>query len=170
MSADSDKADTGNFHLVRIDLDEHSLARSSAEIEHERKIAVYDLLQENSFRPLGEPEVIGEGPFALVLSASEGRLLLDVRREDETPVGQLYLSMAPLRKVIKDYFLLCESYYDAIRTAPPQQIETIDMARRAMHNEGSEILQQRLEDKVVVDFDTARRLFTLLCSFQMRKQ
>ncbi len=154
--------------LVRVELDERSLAPANADIEHERKVAVYDLLQENSFQPLGETEAIGTGPFVLYLSSSEGRLVLDVRKEDETPVGQLYLSMAPLRKIIKDYFLLCESYYDAIRNAAPQQIETIDMARRAMHNEGSEILEARLKDKIAVDFDTARRLFTLICSFYMK--
>lgn len=163
---DSDK----DFRLVRIELDERSLAPATADIEHERKIAVYDLLQENSFRPVGDPDAVGTGPYVLYLSASEGRLVLDVRQEDEHPVGQLYLSMAPLRKIIKDYFMLCESYYDAIRNAAPQQIETIDMARRAMHNEGSELLTSRLADKVEVDFNTARRLFTLLCSFYMRKQ
>lgn len=168
MSADGDTQH--DFRLVRVELDERSLAPATADIEHERKIAVYDLLQENTFEPIGETDIVGTGPFALYLSASEGRLILDVRQDDETPVGQLYLSMAPLRKIIKDYFMLCESYYDAIRNAAPQQIETIDMARRAMHNEGSEVLVSRLEDKVKVDFNTARRLFTLLCSFYMRKQ
>ncbi len=157
-----------SYRLVRIELDERSLAPANADIEHERKVAVYDLLQENSFQPLGDSEVIGDGPFVLYLSSSEGRLVMDVRKEDETPVGQLHLSMAPLRKIIKDYFLLCESYYDAIRNAAPQQIETIDMARRGMHNEGSEILEERLKDKIALDFDTARRLFTLICSFYMK--
>lgn len=168
MSAED--TEKSRLRLVRIELDERSLAPATADIEHERKIAIYDLLQENFFEPLGDPDVVGEGPYALYLSASEGRLIFDVRTEDDTPVGQLYLSMAPLRKIIKDYFMLCESYFDAIRNAAPQQIETIDMARRAMHNEGSEVLVNRLEDKVKVDFTTARRLFTLLCSFYMRKQ
>ena len=157
-----------SYRLVRVELDERSLAPANADIEHERKVAVYDLLQENTFQPLGDSDVIGEGPFVLYLSSSEGRLVMDVRKEDETPVGQLHLSMAPLRKIIKDYFLLCESYYDAIRNAAPQQIETIDMARRGMHNEGSEILEERLKDKIALDFDTSRRLFTLICSFYMR--
>ncbi len=157
-----------SYRLVRVELDERSLAPANADIEHERKVAVYDLLQENMFQPLGDSEMIGEGPFVLYLSSSEGRLVMDVRKEDETPVGQLHLSMAPLRKIIKDYFLLCESYYDAIRNAAPQQIETIDMARRGMHNEGSEILEERLKDKIALDFDTARRLFTLICSFYMK--
>ena len=163
--ADSEK----DFRLVRIDLDERSLAPATADIEHERKIAIYDLLQDNSFEPVGDAAAVGDGPYTLFLSASEGRLVFDVRLEDDSPVGQLHLSMAPLRKIIKDYFMLCESYYDAIRNAAPQQIETIDMARRAMHNEGSEMLISRLEDKVKVDFNTGRRLFTLLCSFYMRK-
>ena len=154
--------------LVRVELDERSLAPANADIEHERQVAVYDLLQENTFQPVGEKDVVGDGPFVLYLSSSEGRLVMDVRREDDTPVGQLHLSMAPLRKIIKDYFLLCESYYDAIRNAAPQQIETIDMARRGMHNEGSEILEARLKDKIILDFDTARRLFTLICSFYMK--
>ncbi len=154
--------------LIRVELDEHSLAPATADIEHERKVAIYDLLQENVFEPLGEDEVVGTGPFVLYLSSSEGRLVLDVRSEDEQHIGQLYLSMTPLRKVIKDYFMLCESYYDAIRNAAPQSIETIDMARRAMHNEGSELLVERLKDKIKVDFDTSRRLFTLLCSFYMK--
>ena len=160
---------TKTYRLERIELDERSLAPATADIEHERKIAVYDLLQENSFRPVADNQEPGSGPYVLYMSASEGRLIFDIRQTDETPVGQLYLSMAPLRKIIKDYFLLCESYYDAIRNAAPQQIETIDMARRAMHNEGSELLVSRLADKVKVDFNTARRLFTLLCSFYMRK-
>lgn len=157
-----------SFRLIRVDLDERSLAPANADVEHERKIAVYDLLQENSFRPVGDAAVVGEGPFVLGLSACEGRLVFDVRREDDAPVGQLHLSMAPFRKIIKDYFLLCESYYEAIRNAAPQQIETIDMARRAMHNEGSELLAARLQGKVETDFGTARRLFTLICSFYMR--
>jgi len=168
MSSDG-KNSTKAYRLERIELDERSLAPATADIEHERKIAVYDLLQENSFRPVADNQEPGSGPYALYMSASEGRLIFDIRQTDETPVGQLYLSMAPLRKIIKDYFLLCDSYYDAIRNAAPQQIETIDMARRAMHNEGSELLVSRLEDKVKVDFNTARRLFTLLCSFYMRK-
>lgn len=157
-----------SHHLVRVDLDQRSLAPATADIEHERRVAIYDLLQENSFSPVGDPAIVGSGPFALNLSTREGRLVMDVQSEDGREVGQLYLSMSPLRKIIKDYFLLCESYYDAIRNAAPQQIETIDMARRAMHNEGSELLAARLEGKVKVDFDTARRLFTLICSFHMR--
>jgi len=155
--------------IARIDLDERSLARATADIEHERRVAIYDLLEENSFEPIGA----GEGPFDLYLSIIEKRLVFDVRRHvgDDAPgepIGQVHLSMTPFRRIIKDYFMLCESYYDAIRTAAPAQIETIDMARRSMHNEGSEILRERLAEKINMDLNTARRLFTLICSFHMR--
>jgi uncharacterized protein (UPF0262 family) len=159
-------ADSGGegFHIVKIDLDERSLAPATADIEHERKVAIYDLLEENYFRPLGVPG----GPFELYLSNVERRLVFDVRRCGGEALGQVHLSMTPFRKIIKDYFMLCESYYDAIRNAAPSQIETIDMARRGMHNEGSDILQERLKDKIELDQNTARRLFTLICSFHMR--
>jgi len=150
--------------IVRIELDERSLARATADIEHERKVAIYDLIEENYFEPIGG----GAGPFELYLSYVENRLVFDVRREGGEGLGQVHLSMTPFRKLIKDYFMLCESYYDAIRTAAPAQIETIDMARRSLHNEGSEILRDRLNEKINLDLNTARRLFTLICSFHMR--
>ncbi len=160
----SDTAKGESFHIVKIDLDERSLAPATADIEHERKVAIYDLLEENFFRPLG----VECGPFELYLSNVERRLVFDVRRSGGGALGQVHLSMTPFRKIIKDYFMLCESYYDAIRNAAPSQIETIDMARRGMHNEGSEILQERLKEKIELDQNTARRLFTLICSFHMR--
>ncbi|MEM8937142.1 MAG: UPF0262 family protein [Pseudomonadota bacterium] len=150
--------------IAKIDLDERSLAPATADIEHERKVAIYDLLEENVFHPMGA----GDGPFELYLSYVERRLVFDVRREGGEALGQVHLSMSPFRKIIKDYFMLCESYYDAIRNAAPAQIETIDMARRGMHNEGSDILRERLKDKIELDLNTARRLFTLICSFHMR--
>ncbi len=156
--------ESGDFHIVKIDLDERSLAPATADIEHERKVAIYDLLEENYFRPVGAEN----GPFELYLSNVERRLVFDVRRKGGAALGQMHLSMTPFRKIIRDYFMLCESYYDAIRNAAPAQIETIDMARRAMHNEGSEILRERLQDKIGLDENTARRLFTLICSFHMR--
>ena len=157
-------ADPSTYRIVKIDLDERSLARATADIEHERKVAIYDLLEENSFQPIGA----GDGPFELYLSYVERRLVFQVRHEGGNPVGEIHLSMTPFRKIIKDYFMLCESYYDAIRNAAPAQIETVDMARRAMHNEGSEVLIERLQDKIALDLNTARRLFTLICSFHMR--
>ncbi|PQA86767.1 UPF0262 family protein [Hyphococcus luteus] len=159
-----DAADSGDYHIVKIDLDERSLAPATADIEHERKVAIYDLLEENHFHPIG----VEKGPFELYLSNVERRLVFDVRMAGGEALGQVHLSMTPFRKIIKDYFMLCESYYDAIRNAAPAQIETVDMARRAMHNEGSEILRERLKDKIELDENTARRLFTLICSFHMR--
>ncbi len=165
----ADDGEKQTRRIVHIALDERSLARATADIEHERKVAIYDLIEENFFEPVGG----GDGPFELFLSLVETRLVFDVRRHDPAtpggvPVGQVHLSMSPFRKIIKDYFMLCESYYDAIRTAAPAQIETVDMARRAMHNEGSEILRERLTEKINLDLNTARRLFTLICSFHMR--
>lgn len=162
MTGDGDSAD--RMKIVKIDLDERSLARATADIEHERKVAIYDLLEENRF----EPDGAGEGPFELYLSIVERRLVFDVRRGGGDFVGQVHLSLTPFRRIIKDYFMLCESYYDAIRNAAPAQIETIDMARRSMHNEGSDILTERLKEKIKIDQNTARRLFTLICSFHMR--
>ncbi|MCB2113369.1 MAG: UPF0262 family protein [Parvularculaceae bacterium] len=167
--SDDGENQIGNRRIAHIDLDERSLARATADIEHERKVAIYDLLEENFFEPVGA----GEGPFELYLSYVENRLVFDVRRHGGAntggeALGQVHLSMTPFRKIIKDYFMLCESYYDAIRTAAPAQIETIDMARRSLHNEGSDILRERLNDKINLDLNTARRLFTLICSFYMR--
>jgi len=158
------KGDPENYRIVEINLDERSLAPATADVEHERKVAIYDLIEDNFFHPNGA----GDGPFELYLSNVEKRLLFDVRRQGGEALGQVHLSMTPLRKIIKDYFLLCESYYDAIRNATPAQIETIDMARRAMHDEGSQILAERLKNKIDIDENTARRLFTLICSFHMR--
>ncbi len=162
MSGEGD--DARLYKIVKIDLDERSLAPATADIEHERKVAIYDLLEDNFFKPNGA----GAGPFELYLSNVERRLVFDVRRRGGDALGQVHLSMTPFRGIIKDYFMLCESYYDAIRNAAPSQIETIDMARRGMHNEGSDILRERLEEKIELDENTARRLFTLICSFHMR--
>jgi uncharacterized protein (UPF0262 family) len=147
-----------NKRLVAITLDDASIGRSSPDIEHERAVAIYDLLEDNNFAPVGH-----EGPFALHLSISENRLVFDIRRPDQTPVVAHLLSLTPMRRIVKDYFMICDSYYKAIRTATPSQIEAIDMGRRGLHNDGSTLLQERLKDKIELDFDTARRLFTLIC-------
>jgi uncharacterized protein (UPF0262 family) len=144
--------------LVKVTLDEESIGRSSREIEHERAVAIYDLLEENSFSPVGHDG----GPYALHLSITGNRLVFDVRLADDSPVVAHHLSLSPLRRIVKDYFMICESYYQAIRTSSPSQIEAIDMGRRGLHNEGSELLMQRLDGKVAMDGDTARRLFTLI--------
>jgi uncharacterized protein (UPF0262 family) len=151
--------DKPSQRLVKITLDEGSIGRSSADIEHERAVAIYDLIEDNSFAPVDHDG----GPYMLHLSISENRLVFDIRREDGTPLMAHLLSLTPLRRIVKDYFLICDSYYKAIRTATPSQIEAIDMGRRGLHNEGSELLMERLKEKVEVDHDTARRLFTLIC-------
>ena len=145
--------------LVKITLDEGSIGRSSSDIEHERAVAIYDLIEDNSFAPTDH----SDGPYALHLSITENRLVFDIRLEDGTPVMAHLLSLTPFRRIVKDYFLICVSYYKAIRTATPTQIEAIDMGRRGLHNEGSELLKERLKEKIDIDFDTARRLFTLIC-------
>ncbi len=150
--------------LCSVEIDEASLAPVSAESEHERKIAIFDLLEENRFAVVDAPD----GPYALKLSLADNRLVFDVSQQDGQPVRQFLLSLTPLRRLIKDYFLICDSYYDAIRSSTPAQIEAIDMGRRGLHNEGSEILIERLSGKVETDFDTARRLFTLVCALHMR--
>lgn len=153
-----------DFRLAAITLDEHSVVQRSRAIEQEREVAIYDLLETNLFKPEGS----AGGPYHLTLGVEESRLSLDIALADGTPYGKVLLSLAPLRKTVKDYFLVCENYYKAIRTAPPYQIEAIDMARRTLHDEGARELQARLEGKVETDFDTARRLFTLVCVLQMR--
>jgi len=146
--------------LVAVTLDENSIGRSNPDVEHERAVAIYDLVEENTFTPNAED---GGGPFALHLSITGSRLMFDIRREDGTPVIAHLLSLTPLRRIVKDYYMICDSYYAAIRTATPDRIEALDMGRRALHDEGSAILMERLKRKVDVDFDTARRLFTLIC-------
>jgi uncharacterized protein (UPF0262 family) len=145
--------------LVKVTLDENSIGRSSQDIEHERAVAIYDLLEDNSFAPTDHDA----GPYVLRLGITENRLVFDIRREDDSPLMAHLLSLTPFRRIVKDYFMICDSYYKAIRTATPSQIEAIDMGRRGLHNEGSELLMERLKEKIDVDFDTARRLFTLIC-------
>ncbi|KAB2868861.1 MAG: UPF0262 family protein [Bauldia sp.] len=145
--------------LIDVELDE-SIGRSTPDVEHERAVAIFDLIEENSFHPVGDN---GAGPYRLKLSLAEARLIFAVSRENGEPVVTHILSLTPFRRVVKDYFLICESYYEAIRSSTPSQIEAIDMGRRGLHNEGSQTLMDRLAGKIEVDFDTARRLFTLVC-------
>jgi uncharacterized protein (UPF0262 family) len=145
--------------LVAVTLDQDSIGSSSRDVEHERAVAIYDLIEENSFAPAGHDG----GPYALHLSLSDNRLVFDIKLADGTPVVAHHLSISRFRKIVKDYFLICDSYYAAIRTATPDKIEAIDMGRRGLHDEGSRILQDSVKGKVEVDFDTARRLFTLIC-------
>ncbi|MDQ0324984.1 uncharacterized protein (UPF0262 family) [Rhodopseudomonas julia] len=149
--------------LVAVHLDE-SIGRGPPDIEHERAVAIFDLIDENSFAPVCKEE----GPYKLNLAIAERRLIFDIRKEDETPVMTHILSLSPFRKIVKDYFVICESYYDAIKSGSPRRIEAIDMGRRGVHDEGSRLLQERLKGKIEVDFDTARRLFTLVCVLHWR--
>lgn len=149
----------GKQRLVKVTLDEESIGRANPDVEHEREVAIYDLLEQNTFAPVGH----AGGPYALHLSINGNRLVFEIRLENGTPVIAHLFSLTPLRRIVKDYYLICDSYYQAIRIATPDKIEAIDMGRRAIHNEGSRILMERLKDKVTVDIDTARRLFTLLC-------
>jgi len=145
--------------LVAVTLDEKSIGRSGPDVEHERAVAIYDLIEENMFAPVGEEG----GPFALHLGITGNRLMLDIRHADGTPAMMHLMSLSALRRIVKDYFMVCDSYYQAIRAATPERIEALDMGRRSLHDEGSEVLMERLKRKVTVDFDTARRLFTLIC-------
>ena len=148
--------------IVAVSLDEESIGRSGPDIEHERAIAIYDLVEKNYFEPVG----VEGGPFTLRLGITGSRLMFDIRREDGAPVVAHLLSLTPFRRIVRDYFMICDSYYQAIRTATPDKIEAIDMGRRGIHDEGSHTLMERLDGKVKIDFETARRLFTLICAVQ----
>jgi uncharacterized protein (UPF0262 family) len=150
--------------LVAVTLDENSIGRSNPDIEHERTTAIYDLIEDNSFAPIGH----SGGPFALHISLQDNRLVLDIRRANGKPVIAHILSLTPFKRIVKDYYMICDSYYQAIRSATPARIEAIDMGRRGLHDEGSRILQEAIARKVKVDFDTARRLFTLVCVLHWR--
>jgi uncharacterized protein (UPF0262 family) len=156
--AESDK------RIVKITLDEHTVVRRNSDIEHERAVAIFDLIEENSFALVSDVA----GPFHLHLGIEENRLLLDVRTTGDEPIERVGLALSPFRSLVKDYFLICEGYFNAIRTATPSRIEAIDMGRRALHNEGSELLRERLAERVIVDLNTARRVFTLLCVLHIR--
>ena len=151
--------------LVAVDLDQKSIVRWSPEVEHERNVAIFDLLEANRFRLIdGFP-----GPYRMVLSLRETNLIMDLRQEDGEVSTEVVLAVRPFRRVIKDYFLICDSYFQAIKGATtPSRIEAIDMARRGLHNEGSDLLREALDGRVEVDHDTARRLFTLVCVLHIR--
>ena len=153
-----------NARLVDVELDE-SIGRSTPDVEHERAVAIFDLIEENCFQPIGDET---GGAYRQKLSLMETRLIFSISRENGEDVATHILSLTPLRRVVRDYFMICESYYQAIRSATPSKIEAIDMGRRGLHNEGSQTLQARLKGKIEVDFDTARRLFTLVCVLHWR--
>jgi uncharacterized protein (UPF0262 family) len=150
--------------LVEVTLDSGSIGRNSADVEHEREVAIFDLLERNSFAL----ESRDGGPYTLHLSLADNRLVFTVGDEDRKPIVHVMLSLSPFRRLVKDYFLMCESYYQAIKTQPPSRIEAIDMGRRGLHDEGSRLLMERLKGKVLVDIATARRLFTLICALHWK--
>ena len=157
------KENTGR--LAAVTLDEASLGNSNDDVEHERRVAIYDLLQENMFRPAGHRG----GPYTLQLGISGSRLVFDIRQADGAPLVAHMLSLAPFRRIIKDYFVVCDSYYAAIRTATPDRIEALDMARRALHDDGSRLVTERLKRKVDIDSNTAWRLFTLIAVLHWKR-
>jgi uncharacterized protein (UPF0262 family) len=154
----------GKRRLISIDLDGASLGAATPDAEHERRIAIYDLLEANEFA-LDDDD---NGPYALKISVNDQHLLFEVSTQTGDAAKAIALSLTPFRRVIKDYFLVCNSYYDAIRNATTAQIEAIDMGRRGLHNEGAQLLEERLSGRVKVDADTARRLFTLICALHIR--
>ena len=151
-------------HISHIELDDRNLPPPTPEIEQERKVAMFDLIEENSYLlPSREDREVPSGPYHLGLAIRDKRLVFDIETEAGAKAAEFHLSLSPFRQVVKDYYQICESYFDAVKTLPPSQIETIDMARRGIHNEGSRVLQERLDGKAEIDTDTARRLFTLIC-------
>jgi len=150
--------------IVNIEIDDSALPPPTPEIEQERRVAVFDLLEDNSFAiPDRDGRNVASGPYRLLLAIRDRRLVFDVQTEKEEPAAEFHLALGPFRQVVKDYFQICESYFDAVKKLPPGQIEAIDMARRGIHNEGARVLQERLDGKADLDIDTARRLFTLIC-------
>jgi uncharacterized protein (UPF0262 family) len=154
--------------IIDVSLDERTILWRSADIEQERRIAIFDLIEDNHFAPQRAHADGYAGPYRLALSVEEGRLALMIGRKDGGHLETLVLGLGRFRRPIRDYFAICDSYYQAIRSSTPQQIETVDMARRALHNDAAELLKERLEGKIEVDFDTARRLFTLICVLHIR--
>ena len=154
----------GTQYIANIYLDERSVVRLNAQVDHERKVAIFDLLEDNSFVPIDTPP----GPYNVILAIEDNRLVFDVRDITNKKLTKFALPVVSFRRVVKDYFMICESYFDAIKRASPSHIEAIDMGRRGLHNEGAEILRERISDKAIVDADTARRLFTLICVLHIR--
>ena len=154
--------------IIHIELDEATILWRNADIEQERRIAIFDLIEDNTFRPLRAWDAGHQGPYRLRLAVDDGRLSLHIAAEDGTLLETLVLGLGRFRRPIREYFAICDSYYQAIRKATAAEIETIDMARRGIHNQAAEMLLERLEGKVETDFATARRLFTLICVLHIR--
>lgn len=157
-----------DHRIIDVVLDERTILWRSADIEQERRIAIFDLIEGNYFKPARDYPDGYAGPYKIELSVEEGRLAISISRADGTLLETYVLGLGRFRRPIKDYFAICDSYYQAIRAATPQQIETIDMARRGIHNDAADLLKERLEGKIDIDFDTARRLFTLICVLHIK--
>ena len=157
-----------NWRIAHIALDQDTILWRNADVEQERRVAIYDLIEENTFKPVRAAAKGHEGPYRLRLAVRDGRLALEIHDMDEAPVETLVLGLARFRRPIREYFAICDSYYQAIRKATPAEIETIDMARRGIHNNAAELLLERLDGKVETDFSTARRLFTLICVLHIK--
>ncbi|MGQ7829899.1 UPF0262 family protein [Altererythrobacter sp. Z27] len=154
--------------ISHISLDEETIIWRNADVEQERRVAIFDLIEENCFKPVRSAARGASGPYRLSLSVHEGRLVMDIRSEDDELLETLLIGLARFRRPIREYFAICDSYYQAIRKATPTEIETIDMARRGIHDHAAELLLERLEGKVETDFATARRLFTLICVLHIK--
>ncbi len=157
-------SEASNQRLIDIELDERTMVRRSADVEQERTIAIFDLLEQNHFAPVGDYT----GPFRLKLGIAENRLQFAISNTQEEHLRTIELSLMPFRRIVRDYFSVCETYFEAIKVASPAKIEAIDMGRRGLHNDGSDLLVDRLADKIEIDFETARRLFTLICVLHIR--
>ncbi len=153
----------GDPRIIDVELDERTIIWRSADVEQERRIAIFDLLEGNHFAPAGHG-----GPFRILIRIEDNRIAIDLKDEANRPLDTIRLGLGRFRRPIRDYFAICDSYYKAIRSDTPHRIETVDMARRAVHNEAAELLRECLADKVDMDFDTARRLFTLICVLHIR--
>jgi uncharacterized protein (UPF0262 family) len=155
--------------ITRIEIDDSAIAPATPEMEQERRVAIFDLLEENTFAPIArDGRDVPPGPYRLRLAIRERRLVFDIASDETGDRAEFHLALSPFRQVVKDYFQICEAYFDAVKRMPPSQIEAIDMARRGIHNEGARVLQERLEGKAEIDGDTARRLFTLICALHIK--
>ncbi len=159
---------SADHRISEVKLDERTILWRNADVEQERRVAIFDLLEANSFKPATAYDDGYAGPYKLVMGVEEGRLTVALSTTDDRPLEEFVIPLSPFRRTVRDYFAICDSYYKAVRAATSQQIETIDMARRGLHNEAAELLIERLAGKVEVDFDTARRLFTLICVLHIR--
>ena len=166
--ADLPPDSANSYRIAHIALDEETILWRNADVEQERRVAIYDLIEENTFKPVRSAERGAKGPFRLHLGVSDGRLAMQISDEGGQELEMLLIGLARFRRPIREYFAICDSYYQAIRKATPAEIETIDMARRGIHNNAAELLLERLEGKVETDFSTARRLFTLICVLHIK--